>query len=220
MGAGFRERAPQLLNEAGIPYQSRNGGAHLMVGTEVVDYWPGTGQWHDRRSGKKGRGINSLMAFMRGRDGPHGGPVTPFNPSPAAIERVPPAHRIPLPTECPKCGGPVAIENNRALYGSSYGRYPWCVMCKDAACGCAVGFHPETNIPLGIMADRATRTARSRCKDAFNPLWMEGALTRNAAYEWLAKELGIPPERCHIGLFDIEQCNAALAAIERRSSHG
>ena len=220
--AGFRARAPQLLNEAGIPFESRNNGAHLMVGTEVVHYWPGTGNWHDPATGRRGNGIRTLLSHMRSRqqEREHEGPITPMNPSASAIERVPEGHRLPIPQACPKCGGPVSVENNRVIYGRSYGAYPWCVVCADRMCGCAVGFHPGTNIPLGTMADQPTRKARSQCKDAFNALWLQGAMTRDRAYEWLARELGLPPEECHIGRFDIDQCNAAMAAIERRSRNG
>lgn len=65
------------------------------------------------------------------------------------------------------------------------------------------------------MANKATRAARTAAHAAFDPLWryklqcnprMRRNRARSAAYAWLARELGIPVERCHISLFGVPQC--------------
>ncbi len=53
------------LSKHGIPFVSKNNGAHLIVeGSECfIDYWPGTGKWHSR-CGKQGFGVRKLIAFI------------------------------------------------------------------------------------------------------------------------------------------------------------
>lgn len=57
-----REHAAYLLTQAGIPFESKNEGAHLIVqGREVIiDFWPGTGKFITR-AGKTGRGVRHVM---------------------------------------------------------------------------------------------------------------------------------------------------------------
>ena len=65
-----RSRGAARLDSDGIPYDSKNAGAHLIVqpGADVVDYWPGTGLWTFRLDGHEGRGIVRLVAAVRRRN--------------------------------------------------------------------------------------------------------------------------------------------------------
>ena len=47
-----RESSSRLLTEAGISFESKNEGSHLIVSGQgaVVDFWPGTGLWIVRGS--------------------------------------------------------------------------------------------------------------------------------------------------------------------------
>jgi hypothetical protein len=62
-----REGSPALLTAAGIAFDVRNNGAHLIVSHNglVVDFWPGTGKWIPRPSGRPGRGVRPLIAFLK-----------------------------------------------------------------------------------------------------------------------------------------------------------
>lgn len=62
--AEHRKKAPMILTNAGVRYFVHNGGAHLVV-EERIDFWPGTGKWIDRESGRKGRGVFSLIKHVR-----------------------------------------------------------------------------------------------------------------------------------------------------------
>lgn len=55
----------ELLNEAGIKFETKNAGAHLIVqgNDELIDFWPGTGRWMVRR-GKTGFGVNNLIKLI------------------------------------------------------------------------------------------------------------------------------------------------------------
>lgn len=61
--ASNRERSAELLREAGLPFESKNDGAHLIVTGHSVtaDFWPGTGKFTVRGTGKYGRGVFNLM---------------------------------------------------------------------------------------------------------------------------------------------------------------
>ena len=63
--ANRQSSARRLLLEH-IPFESKNGGAHLIVGARDFDFWPGTGRWCSRRdSGINGRGVASLITRIR-----------------------------------------------------------------------------------------------------------------------------------------------------------
>jgi len=61
-----RKQSPKLLEGAGIPFESKNGGAHLIVeGRECrIDFWPGTGRWISR-NGKRGFGVKALIRYVK-----------------------------------------------------------------------------------------------------------------------------------------------------------
>ena len=74
--ASNRERSAALLQSNGIPFESKNGGAHVVVngGKAVIDFWPGTGLWQERGSIATpgfiatGRGVRSLVKRATGRN--------------------------------------------------------------------------------------------------------------------------------------------------------
>lgn len=53
---------------------------------------------------------------------------------------------------------------------------------------------------------RDIRWARGKAHEELDRLWKSGFMPRGDAYNWLAKALNIPRERCHIRLFNLEQC--------------
>lgn len=119
-------------------------------------------------------------------------------------------HPAPIPTVCPYCRSAVELVNNADIYGREYGDWPYAYRCTStSACGAHVGLHPNTDIPLGTLADKATRDARNACKKVFERLWREGPMTRKEAYAWLAGRMGITVAACHFGLFDAQQCHQA-----------
>jgi hypothetical protein len=57
----------RLLQDQGVPFESRNGGAHLIV-DGVADFWPSTGLFIPRdRTWGKDRGVMRLLKFVRAR---------------------------------------------------------------------------------------------------------------------------------------------------------
>lgn len=129
----------------------------------------------------------------------------PWNPYPLAVARVKDA--LPPPAKCDCCGGKVRIAHHREIYGGrTFSDWPWVYLCD---CGARVGMHPQTNLPLGTMADAATRGARQNAKPAFDSIWRSEKMSRTEAYAWLAVMMSLPLSRCHFGMFTIKQCEKA-----------
>ncbi len=53
------DSSTKLLIEKGIKFESKNNGIHLIV--EDFDFYPSTGLFKNRKTGKKGRGVFSLI---------------------------------------------------------------------------------------------------------------------------------------------------------------
>lgn len=56
------------------------------------------------------------------------------------------------------------------------------------------------------MANGDLRRWRRNAHAVFDRYWKRGSISRSDLYKRLANALGIPVERCHIGMFDIETC--------------
>ena len=94
--------------------------------------------------------------------------------------------------------------------------------CAD--CDSYVGTHKGTNKPLGRLANKELRKAKSAAHWAFDPLWKFGDMKRKEAYKWLAETLNIAPSDCHIGMFNVEMCEDvemySLNKQEDLANHG
>lgn len=130
--------------------------------------------------------------------------------------------RKPTPAPaCPYCGAPAEFlaSSERVYHGHDYGPVYACFPC-----GAWVGCHRGTTRPLGRLADAALRKAKIDAHDAFDRTWRALHARRQAPepgytlgrarasrYRRLAELLGIAPQDCHIGMFDIETCRRVVA---------
>ena len=114
---------------------------------------------------------------------------------------------------CPYCNNPAALVTGREVYPGKrwlYGKsFYLCGPC-DAYVGC----HDGTTKPLGRLANAELRAAKIAAHAAFDPLWQSGRMKRQEAYGWLADQLKIAREHCHIGMFDVETCRLVVAIIK------
>lgn len=64
-----RKTSPELLTAHNISFESKNWGAHLVVSCKpnLIDFWPGTGKWIERRTNNTSRGVNRLITFVKER---------------------------------------------------------------------------------------------------------------------------------------------------------
>jgi hypothetical protein len=115
---------------------------------------------------------------------------------------------------CPYCGAQATLhKDSSVVYHKNFGPIWACLPC-----GAWVGCHPGTMKPLGRLANKQLRDAKVAAHKAFDPLWQrkmkESGWRRRSArsmgYKWLAAQLGIPKEECHIGMFNLEQCQEVI----------
>lgn len=114
---------------------------------------------------------------------------------------------------CPYCNNEAQLVSGEVVYPHRpdlYDKHFWvCVPC-DARVGC----HDGTTKPLGRLANAELRQAKMAAHAAFDPLWQRWkaltGLPRSKAYAWLAQQLGIPHKDCHIGMFDVDQCERVV----------
>lgn len=117
-------------------------------------------------------------------------------------------------SKCPYCGKDSVYMDSAFFYnGQSFGMVWACVPCRAF-----VGCHPGTDISLGRLAAADLRVLKMKTHEEFDKLWKTGAINRiwrkylpettnrKKAYIWLARELGISSELCHIGMFDAPTC--------------
>lgn len=74
------------------------------------------------------------------------------------------------------------------------------------------------DVPLGRLANKELRDAKMLAHTYFDPIWKDGVMRRQKAYEWLAKRLNIPREECHIGMMDMERCRRVVEVCKARVS--
>lgn len=131
--------------------------------------------------------------------------IVEFKPNKKHYNRV--KDKLAIPTTC-HCGGVVKVKHHSEIYGKPYGDWPWMYVCENGNCRASVGMHPQTDLPLGTLADAQTRGARRAAKQAF--LEVHGHLDKSEAYALLANILGIPKRECHFGWFDKHQCRRVI----------
>jgi len=115
---------------------------------------------------------------------------------------------------CNYCGkaaqlvtGDVIYPHREDLYSLKF------YLCNS--CDAYVGCHKNSDaVPLGRLANAELRKAKSAAHAAFDPIWKSGKMTRNKAYELLAKSLRLDKKHCHIGMFDVETCEEVIAWCE------
>ena len=111
---------------------------------------------------------------------------------------------------CPYCGNPAVFYKSSVSFhrGVDYGPLWACKPCRAW-----VGCHPKSRKPLGRLANARLRAAKMDAHQVFDQLWRFGSMNRQAAYKWLAGELGIPWRECHIGMFDVETCERVVEIV-------
>lgn len=114
------------------------------------------------------------------------------------------------PKICPFCQGRIKYTSNSEIYGKEYGNGK-CYLCKK--CDAYVGVHNNTNIALGIIANKKMRTLKKECHEIFDRLWINGK-QRNQLYHKLSKLMNIERKHCHFGHFDIPELEKALKILK------
>ncbi len=114
---------------------------------------------------------------------------------------------------CPYCNKKSKLVKGREVYPRSPSLGDKDIyQCKP--CDALVGCHPGTITPLGRLANAQLRKAKMAAHVAFDLRWVSAATGRGSkrriAYQWLADQLNIDKEECHIGYFDLEMCKRVV----------
>ena len=105
---------------------------------------------------------------------------------------------------CPYCNVPALLVDSAVVFPASRGLIYLCFNWPE--CDARVGCHGVSHKPLGTPARKLLRGLRIKTHAVLDPFWKEGHLSRCGVYNKLAKAMGIPFSKCHIGLFNEEQC--------------
>lgn len=139
------------------------------------------------------------------------------------VSRAARQRRLATDTACQHCGDPPVLATGRDIYphrADLHGKRFWVCWPCQAWVGChppkrpGCGGHGDGSVPLGRPANAELRALRHRAHVIFDPLWRHKEMLRSDAYRWLAQQLRIPKEECHIGHFDMAQCQAVIAAVK------
>lgn len=65
--ARSRNKSPEHLIAAGIEFESKNDGAHLIivVKSQVINFWPGTGLWMLKEETRRHGGVFPLIQYVK-----------------------------------------------------------------------------------------------------------------------------------------------------------
>lgn len=147
-------------------------------------------------------------------------PPPPGKPAPAPTAAAQSGDRHDV--SCPYCRRPACLTGGTSIYPLRPDlAAKWFYVCWS--CDAWVGCHDGTQKPLGRLADHELRRAKMAVHEVFDPLWqakMERDKcskheARGAAYKWLAQQLGISVEDCHVGMFDVATCKRAIEIMDR-----
>ena len=103
---------------------------------------------------------------------------------------------------CPVHGKPMMMCNTK--YGPRFD-------CIETHCDwmCWGG---QTSTPC----NGPIRDARQNAHCIFDNLWKSGKMGRNAAYKWLCEAMDMSREECHIGMFDVDECNRVVEVSKEK----
>jgi hypothetical protein len=107
---------------------------------------------------------------------------------------------------CPDCKCDTELIDSIKIYiKKSYGMAYRCPVCYAY-----VGCHKNTTIALGRVAGKRLRKAKKEAHKYFDMIWKNENLTRPETYNWLSETLNINKGLCHIGMFNLRQCEDTI----------
>lgn len=114
-----------------------------------------------------------------------------------------------MTVNCDYCENPAKLQRGDQVYKNrpelSKKMFWTCDPCRAR-----VGCHPGTTKPLGRLANSQLRYWKQQAHKAFDPIWRSGEKKRSQAYRWLAREMKLDSDLCHIGMFDVNQCKQVV----------
>lgn len=117
---------------------------------------------------------------------------------------------------CPYCGKHSEYVDSQIVYGVSHGMI---YICRP--CNAYVGVHKGTDRAKGRLADKGLRNQKIEAHKYFDLIWKDKIMSRPSAYKMLAKQLNIPVQYTHIGMFGLKTCKSVVSIAKNiLKSHG
>ena len=138
--------------------------------------------------------------------------VHDYRPEPGPY-RVPGSDFDPSTVElmCPEpgCGGRLMLKP------SKYGPFWGCERWSTTGCNGSVSAHKADGRPMGTPVTADVKKVRRAAHEAFDKMWNspDSPTTRDKAYQWLQRAMGMTPEQAHIGQFGIPECEKLLSLV-------
>lgn len=115
---------------------------------------------------------------------------------------------------CPYCNRKTEHVPDTEIYNQSYGGMIY--LCRE--CDAYVGCHKTRPLEaLGRLANKELRQAKIEAHHYLDNLWQRRidkdctkGHARGKAYKWLREQMGISKDICHIGMFDVAECNRVI----------
>jgi len=109
--------------------------------------------------------------------------------------------------KCPKCGSKMVLKNSKTgtFYGCS--KFPKCKGSRGA---------DRYGRLYDKPANKLTKAWRMLAHDKFDMWWRYKGLSRNVAYQRLQSFMNMPPDKAHIGNFDIAKCKKVIEYCSMR----
>lgn len=126
--------------------------------------------------------------------------------------------------KCPYCGGSTKLVSASYVYHTNKYKGNMYVCENYPTCNSYVGCHPNTTKPLGRLANKELRHMKEKAHYYFDELWKKKTFSENKsisknrylAYRWLAEQLNLNSDDCHIGLFDEDMCRKVISICKKR----
>lgn len=100
---------------------------------------------------------------------------------------------------CMHCGKEGVPRTGKQVYPNRPDLHSKQFFACPACSGVYIGCH-ATGRPFGpVMVNKATRAARMAAHTAFDQLWKRDIVSRQVAYQMLARFLGVTRDKAHIG---------------------
>lgn len=118
---------------------------------------------------------------------------------------------------CPYCCFTAKLVSGDEIYPHRKDLYEkkfW--LCKT--CNAYVGTHSNSkdHAPLGNLANKELRQIRLKAHSLFDPIWKNKHESRKNAYTWLAREMRMDRNKCHIAMMSVDQCKKVIEICKQR----
>lgn len=120
---------------------------------------------------------------------------------------------------CPYCGSPVVYRTADGIYRENKNNTMLYVCSNYPKCDAYIKANPQTNKPMGTLANGQLRALRKRAHYYFDRLHEDGYMSRSDAYNWLADYIDMPLNMAHIGFLGEYYCNQVIERCKELIEH-